>query len=463
MPAKAKKKTAKKRAIKKRDLRMLANEHVMLTRIPDWPWPLRPYQQQAADKFDAGIKRQMLPWHRRAGKDVFSLSIARRESQRRIGGYVHFFPKHVQARRAIWQGIDPKKGAKFTDVAFGDIEADRNNTEMLIELNNGSTWQLLGSDNYDRVVGSNVVGVAFSEWALCDPRAWDFIRPIILENDGWVLFISTYRGRNHCWQMAQQLKDNPDWYVDVRTVLDTTDIDGNRIITDAMIEAERASGMPEALIQQEYFCNPEAIAEGAIYGRQVEQLRRDVDRHRATWNPAKPVFAIWNLDLPIFASVILAQPGEPPTILDAQTWHFCTLGEAIANALRHRWPVQGHIIDSMHAGLMPHFADLNIRPDALHRRPDSAAVITTQNYLERVHIDRASTDLLLDALSGYTRRERFDSQTADRVYSEDAVTSWHGQLAQALETWTQWAYFSAGEWGPAPDYASQDRIARTVI
>lgn len=455
------KKTAKKR-VSKRDRELLANEHAMPVRVPTWPWPLRPYQQQAADKFDAGIKRQMLPWHRRAGKDVFSLSIARRESQRRIGGYVHFFPKHVQARRAIWQGIDPKKGARFVDVAFGDLEADRNNTDMLIELNNGSTWQLLGSDNYDRVVGSNLIGAAFSEWALCDPRAWDFIRPIILENDGWVLFISTYRGRNHMWQMVQQLKNNPEWYIDVRTVLDTTDIDGNRIITDEMIEAERASGMSEALVQQEYFCNPEAIAEGSTYGKQVEHLRRDVDRHRAAWNPGKPVYAIWHLDVPIFASCIMAQAGDPPVILDAQTWHFVTLGEAVANAHRHRWPVQKHIIDGAQAELVQAFADLDIRPEVLRNRNEMSAVILTQNLLQRMHLDPGRGELLMDALSGYVRRERFDAQAADLVYSEDHVTSWHRQLTYALETWAQWAYFSAGEWGPKPDYSNLDRIARTV-
>jgi hypothetical protein len=349
-------------------------------------------------------------------------------------------------------------------VAFADIEFDRNNTEMLIELANGSTWQLLGSDNYDRVVGSNIVGVAFSEFALCDPRAWDFIRPIILENDGYALFISTFRGRNHMWQMVQQLKDNPQWHVDIRTVEQTTDVDGNRIITDQDIADERASGMSEALIQQEYYCNPEAITDGAIYGAQVEQLRRDVDRHRGAWNPQKPVYAIWHVDVPIFASCIMAQAGDPPTILDAQTWHFVTLGEGVANAYRHRWPIQSHIIDATQADLVPQFADLDIRPNVLHNRREASAVVVTQNLVERLHIAKDRCELLLDALSGYSRRERFDAQAADLVYSDDRVTSWHHQLAYALETWAQWAYFAHGsQWGPAPDYSKPDKAARIIL
>lgn len=465
MMASKKTPTRKKRTKKKTGAKKLSvNEwnELQPPRAVDWPWPLRAYQQIAADRIDAGVKRQMLIWHRRAGKDVFGLSVARHESQRRIGGYVHFFPKHVQARRAIWQGIDPKKGQRFVDVAFADLEADRNNTEMLIEMMNGATWQMLGSDNYDRVVGSNLVGAVFSEWALCDPRAWDFIRPIIRENDGWVLFITTYRGRNHAWQMVQQLRDNPAWHVDERGVLDTTDLDGNRIITDADIEAERAEGMKESLIQQEYFCNPEATSDGAVYGKQVERLRSDANRQRGGWDPAHPVYAIWNLDLPIHASCIMAQPGTPPQILDAQTWHFVSLGEAMARANEHRWPVQHHVINANQAAALPHFADLGVRPRVVHSRADPSPVIIAQNLLERAHVDPARCELLLDALSGYSRREQFNSQAADLVYSSEYVASWHGQLAQALETWAQWAYFSGGEWGPAPNYSNLDRIARTI-
>jgi hypothetical protein len=373
--------------------------------------------------------------------------------------------KHVQARRAIWQGIDPKKGASFIDIAFGDYEAARNNTEMFLEMYNGSTWQLLGSDNYDRVVGSNAVGVVFSEWALCDPRAWDFIRPIILENGGYAIFISTYRGRNHMWQMTQQLKDNPEWYVDVRSIEQTTDVDGKRILTDEDIQRERDSGMSEALLQQEYYCNPEAVAEGAIYGRQVERLRRETDRHQASWNPNKPVYAVWNFDLPIFASCIYVQPGDyQPVILGAETWHFCTLGEAVANANQHRWPIQNHIIDAEHRGLMPQFADLQLHPQILQHRNALTVTTTTSNFLERCHIQGKECELLLDALAGYVRRERFDAQVADMQYSEHAATSWHQQLAFAVETYAAWAYYSAGDtWGNPPDYTIQDRIARTIL
>lgn len=461
-----KKVTKKKRAKKKVARKRLVADEIRAA-VDDsynaWPWPLRPYQQAVEDKFQEGIQRHLLIWHRRAGKDVFSMSKARNECRKRVGAYVHFFPKHIQARRALWQGVDPKKGARFIDVAFGDIEADRNNTEMFIEMMNGSTWQLLGSDNYDRVVGANIVGAVFSEWALCDPRAWDYIRPMILENNGWAIFITTFRGRNHAWQMVQQLKDNPEWYVDVRPITDTTDIDGNPILTERDMESERASGMKEAILQQEYYCNPEAVADGAVYGKQVEQLRKDDSRKQARWDPSRPVYAVWNFDLPVFASCIYVQPGSVPAVLDAQTYHFCTLGEAIAECYRQPFPVQKHLIHGHQHELVRSLADLDVYPDVLQHYGDYVTTTATANFLNACTIKGDKCELLLDALGGYVRRERFDAQTADLTFYENTADSWHAQLSQALETWAVWDYYARGNsWSAKPDYSAMDRIARIL-
>lgn len=235
-------------------------------------WTPRHYQQRALDQFDRGIRRQMLIWHRRAGKDSFALNLSAIQSQAAVGSYWHLFPLHVQAKRAIWRGLD-NEGRKFIDQAFPPpLRADVNNTDMFIEFKNGSTWQLVGSDYYDRLVGANVLGVVFSEWALCDPRAWDYVRPIIRANNGWAVFISTYRGRNHCYQMAQRLKGNPDWYVDIRDITQTSKADGSPVLSAADIEAERAEGMSEAMIRQEYFCDPMAAPEGSVYGHVMGRL-----------------------------------------------------------------------------------------------------------------------------------------------------------------------------------------------
>lgn len=238
------------------------------------PLSLYPHQRAVVDAYKTeNILRFFLAWHRRAGKDVFGLDFARERLHERIGSYWHLFPFHVQAKRAIWKGIDARTGQRFIDRAFPEnLVESVNDTEMSITFKCGSTWQMLGSDNYDRLVGANPAGVLFSEFALCDPAAWDYIRPILVENKGWAAFITTFRGRNHAWRMYESLKGNPNWYVDLRTIEDTCRNDGSPIVTPADVEKEIAEGMSRSLAQQEFYCDPDASNEGAIFRRQHQRI-----------------------------------------------------------------------------------------------------------------------------------------------------------------------------------------------
>lgn len=237
------------------------------------PLALYPHQRAVVDEYKTGIRRFFLAWHRRAGKDVFGLDFGRERSQERVGSYWHLFPFHVQARRAIWKGIDARTGERFIDRAFPEAMREAtNDTEMSITFKNGSTWQMLGSDNYDRLVGANPAGVLFSEFALCDPAAWDYIRPILVENKGWAGFITTFRARNHAYRMYKALKGNPSWYVDLRTIDDTCRNDGSPIVTAADVEKEITEGMSRSLAQQEFYCDPDASNTGTIFARQYLRL-----------------------------------------------------------------------------------------------------------------------------------------------------------------------------------------------
>jgi hypothetical protein len=177
------------------------------------------------------------------------------------------------------------------------------------------------------------------------------------------------------------------------------------------------------------------------------------------------VYAVWNFDLPIFASRIYIQPGATPVILGAKTTTFCTLGEAIAEAYRQPYPIQKHLINSEQQDLVGLLADLDIYPDVCHHNGDYAVTSATATFLNTCVIaGDKKCELLLDALGGYVRRERFDSQAADLSFSGVPVESWHVQLSRALETYATWDYYSQGDtWSKDPDYTTQDRIARTII
>ena len=228
-------------------------------------WTPRPYQIPTFNNFGYGKKfqRAACVWHRRAGKDSMGLNLTAREMFKRVGTYWHLFPEQAQARKAIWNGVD-KQGRRILNQVFpGFIKSAStrkpsgvvkrvSSQEMLVELVNGSIWQMAGSDNYDSLVGSNPVGVVFSEYSIANPLAWDYIRPILLENGGWGIFIYTPRGRTHGYKLFQMALKNDDWIAERLTYKDTG------VLTDADIESERESGMSENKLLQEYYCDFEA-------------------------------------------------------------------------------------------------------------------------------------------------------------------------------------------------------------
>ena len=63
-------------------------------------------------------------------------------------------PTTSQAKKVIWKGRG-KDGVKFLDHIPGEIIRKRTEADMTIELSNGSIIMVLGSDNYDRIVGTN--------------------------------------------------------------------------------------------------------------------------------------------------------------------------------------------------------------------------------------------------------------------------------------------------------------------
>lgn len=223
------------------------------TTIPhDW----RPRAHQAAlyRLFGHGrqFRRGCAGWHRRAGKDSVALNLTARDMFCRVGSYWHLFNEQTQARRALWNGIDGQ-GRRIIDQVFPEAVRKRACAqEMLIETVNGSIWQMAGSDNFDSLVGSNPVGVVFSEWSLANPEAWEYIRPILVENDGRALFIFTPRGRNHAYRTWMAALEAETWFCERLTVEETG------LITPAQIDEERRAGMSEAKIRQEFHCSFEA-------------------------------------------------------------------------------------------------------------------------------------------------------------------------------------------------------------
>lgn len=304
----------------------------------------REYQREAMAARDAGCKRNVWVWHRRAGKDLTALHQDCKDAHRRIGVYWHIFPTAEQGRKALWEGFT-KDGTRIMEQVFPRAirKSPReftSNGEMVVTLKCGSIWRLLGSDKME-VVGAGPVGVTFSEYSLAKPNTWDLIRPMLRENDGSATFIYTPRGKNHGWKLLEMARQTPGWFVSVRRLDETRAYDPEQTVAE-----ERASGMPEELIQQEYFCDFTAANVGSFYGVLLAALEAK-GAMRAFDCPGDDVFTSWDLGRADDTAVWwwrLTRNGVD--VLDHYASHGEDLGHYFgvldARAKRHGWRYRKH-------------------------------------------------------------------------------------------------------------------------
>lgn len=224
----------------------------------------RSYQLALLRALDAGIKRAVIVWNRRSGKDKVCFNYMVRCAAEKVGTYYYMLPTREQAKRVIWENID-NDGFKMLDHIPKEAVKSTNGTELKIELTNGSIIQLIPANEFsERGVGTNPIGVVFSEYSLTDEKAWIYLRPIVLANGGWVIFNFTPRGMNHAHLVLQIAKNNPnEWFNEILTVNET------KVVTMDQIDRERREGMPEDLIQQEYFCK--FTESGASFFKRVDE------------------------------------------------------------------------------------------------------------------------------------------------------------------------------------------------
>jgi phage terminase large subunit len=248
-------------------------------------WRPRDYQLPAWTYLENGGRHAELVWHRRAGKDELGLHWTAVSSFQRVGTYWYMLPQYNQARKAVWMAVNPHTGRRRIDEAFPkELRRTTRDQEMVIEFVNGSTFQVVGSDNPDSLVGSPPVGCVYSEWPLSNPDVRAYLRPIFLENGGWQIFNGTPRGRNHALRTLNSARTDPDAFAQVLAATDTG------ILSAAQLEKELAAYIADfgddygrSKFEQEYLCSFDAANLGAILARQIGlaerngRIRPDVD------------------------------------------------------------------------------------------------------------------------------------------------------------------------------------------
>lgn len=266
----------------------------MKTVVP-YKYTPRRYQRPLFNAIANGFRHAVAVWHRRAGKDKTLWNVVVKEAFKVKAVYYYFFPEYNQGRKVLWDAVDPRTGMKFTDHVPPAAIAKKNDQEMKIVLTNGSVIQIIGTDNYNSVRGTNPRGCVYSEFSYQDPGAHEAFRPIIAENEGWEIFNYTPFGPNHGQELYEMALNNPAWFCELLTVNDTRRPDGTPVISEARIQEDREAGMSEDMIEQEYFCSFSAAVIGAYFGQEVKAATNEGRMTEIPIDPSVPVNTSWDL------------------------------------------------------------------------------------------------------------------------------------------------------------------------
>lgn len=407
--------------------------------LPANGWRPRPDQKRLWNYLEGGGRRAVAVCHRRWGKDEVALHFVATAMHQRVGTYWHLLPQASQARKAIWDAVNPRTGKRRIDEAFpAELRQITRENEMFIRFQNGSTWQVIGSDNYDSLVGSPPIGVVFSEWALANPNSWAYLRPILAENGGWSLFIYTPRGRNHGATFYEAARKDDVWFAEKLTALDTP------VFSQATLEQEkreyvREFGPDDGMnrYNQEYLCDFNAAVVGSYYGREMlaaEQQKRICD---LPLRPELPVHTAWDIGVKDSTAIWFVQVvGAWTHVIDylensgvGLDWYARELKSRPYNYGEHLWPHDGDITEWGSGKTRIETAmSLGLKPRVLAQRAKQDSINGARLLIPRCKFDLVRTERGVAALLNY--RREWDEKR--KTFHDRPLHDWSSHGADAF-------------------------------
>jgi hypothetical protein len=423
----------------------------------------RPYQKEVRFNLVTGLyKRFLSEWPRRAGKEVTTWNLIIDQVIEKPGMYIIAYPTNVRARKILWEGsmLDLKTGKsiKFIDMIPKRLLSRKpNDQDMTIHLNNGGLIWVVGCDiDPDKLRGTNPLGIVFSELAFSDPKVLYTMLPVLRQNKGWLFGQSTYDGMNHFYWMIKNNINDPLWFCREESIITLVDEEGNRYITDEDIEEDRKAGMPEYLIQQEYYGNVQINEETKYFAIAINAIHESERIIKGHYLPNKAVYAFYDIGISDCTAITLAQfesragklwPIVIGYIENNNRALAFYVGELKSFCTQRNLVLKAHYIP--HDGANRSFGDgLKTTQDYLHEMGETAYIvkrpISHKTAIEAIRqklymttFNQENTQRLIDCLSNYEKE--FDKKMnkfkdhPKHDWSSHGVKSYQ-TLALALES-----------------------------
>jgi phage terminase large subunit len=426
----------------------------------------RPLQQQMRERM-----KRFNSWvvHRRFGKSVLAVNTLGEkaiECPFPNGRYAYLAPTYDMARNIAWTYLK--------DFADTIPTAEKMESKLTIELptrvGGRAQISLYGTDTpKQRLRGMYLDGVVFDEWAQIPPHVWtQQVRPMLsdvnrsgydelMEENQWAIFMTTPFGRNHAYHMHTRAEK---WAAGLGAKMggDNIEIDGGEDIifrSDWAAELWPASKTgvlnPRELAlakqdmndddayDQEYECSWDAAVKGAIFAKQLVELKDRGRIHTAPYNPLLPVHTGWDLGFDDCTAIWFVQcVANEVRVIDyyeaagAALDHYADVLEKKGYRYgRHYWP---HDIEQHELGTGKSRASVlrafGVRGVTVPRSNVEDGIAAVRLLLPRCIFDATACEAGLNRLALYHRE--YDER--QMVFRQKPKHDWTSHSADALRT-----------------------------
>lgn len=396
--------------------------------------PYKPHATQLPIHLDAH-RYKVVCCGRRWGKSAFALNEIIDKALRKPGRYWIIAPSYVQAKNIYWR--DNQRGLRHW---LPDALIKRKNeTELYVELKNGSLIELKGADNEDSLRGTGLDGVVLDEFADFSPTVWTHIvRPMLLDTNGWAIFIGTPKGYNHFYEAFLNEQKLPDWKSYQHPSHDNPLL--NKTLLKELETEAKESG--EDVYYQEILAEFRKPT-GAVY--------KEFDRKRQVrplpYNPALPLYIAWDFGVRDPTAILWLQRSMAGEIYlvdcyegtDSNIEHYLQVVNAkpYKTAVMHCGDPAGYQRElgtgiSVADALRKNGIHLKVRPGM-----DKQTMIrTTHGVVQRLYVNQECDKFVQSIESYHYPKERSNAMNPT---TETPVHDWSSHMMDAL------SYFAVNE------------------
>lgn len=234
---------------------------------------------------------------------------------------IYVAPTYKMAKNIVWR----KLKNKLNDLNW---VVKANETELKLELKNGSTIALKGADNFDSLRGTGNHFIVLDEFADIDPEAWfEVLRATLSDTGGKALFIGTPKGiGNWSYEIYQNCLDDPEHWSSYQF----TTLDGGNVPADEVEQARR--DLDERTFRQEYLATFETFS-----GRIYYSFDRALNVRKYEGNTPDAIYVGMDFNIDPMSAVIATRTGDTLHIID-EVRMFSSNTQEMVSEIKQRYP-----------------------------------------------------------------------------------------------------------------------------